>query len=1267
MTEGPQTRPFSRALLEKGVAEESKAATCTPTSHTEFDSIGFGADGDRQLVEVILEFSRSLLENCGNRSLYSSSERLGDLLNTTSLSLLSTTLQLAVRLAQRYHASRQRGANASQYLNNTLLGSHYNIDLEKVQKLANPFVQPQVMNLTSASAITPSLKGKENAPDSEQALVAINANDMLALAEGAPTAASRNGKTVPSYEQKPVHRSRWEDWGGVLLTYYQSSPTTREGPKPTTPTPTRRASNLSRASRLSNSDEHTDVAIMATNPKSDEVAVGGMRQLEIPQSQILSSSTEELLLETLESLPKDSRFELLTKVRVAHAMANSDSTRQQLLGIRLLAITNLAYIYPEATFQQKILQQDSDEARNLQLAQQLTNLINPPGNRAAGIPPMLQVFALGTLEALSKHKSKAPEICAALNVNVNHGILFHLLRRAVAQMGTEDSNEEDAENEEWRDAVFSLLDALPASAPRTGESLVGAGLLDLLIEVLNLRTSKAERNHPKVLTFLNSIIYMVRDAFQTLANSKGLETISGLIAYEVQSSKERAEKGEGLPEGFRTRVTDYQIPFFQQQTLRMLFKIINHMMTHSPGNFDRLLRNLIDSPQLLSGVRTVITNAKVFGSSVWSAALNIMSNFIHNEPTSYAIISEAGLSKGLLESISAEPLMVETEKKTTEDSSTTTERTDSQSPQRATVIPSGPSNGADPVFTLQRANDSATGRALLAKTYTHPRSPNYVLASGILPATDAIVAVPHALGAICLNHSGMDMFLNRSRALDSFFEIFESQDHVRSMRLEEDLLRLLGNSFDELVRHHPDLRGPVLAAIMNMLKRVGFLSESLSTKADSGARLWVQAADGQPTPAGKDSTLAKVVFEGPQKQSDDDVVMEEASATIQPTPSLMVSQSGTSTSSTKDGKKALNASAYIEVAMKFLGGFFEASTTPLCSMFVEHGGAEDLIKMSLLPKLEYDFNNQQASSDIARVLHMLAEQKPHLVLPSLLQNLQQAVNRLQPLYNHTGEDSFFAEFTTSGSSTETSKAAIGSIISVALVQVHTLCKILHEIFTTPIYNTRSTHTPFSQVNLADVYANIVKSLGLLHRVCVWEEILLQKQIPKKWKEATRVKGIGMGSQEADEIFGFLGIDNQSQIDANDEPSLASDINGDAGPSRDTGSSVYSKTFKNEFSQQDEKLPQFKNIRTLHYLLTQIPSRIVLFYEGLGKALVAKRRPETYARQNAYRVAEAMSDANMDQLSYEIPRNAASAEDRYRYWTVVLTSISQLMFEGTRIL
>lgn len=1227
--------------------ETNKSVKVASRSEEELDGFRYGADGDRQLVESILAFTRILLENCGNRSLYNSSDRLGDLMNTTDLSLLKCTLHLAVRLAQRYYASRQRGPNSSQSINNALLASHYNIDLEKVQKLANPFIKSlpsssEISEYAAAPATTPTAKGKEKAQPPQS--VSVHPSDLLAMAK--EDASVTNGA---SQHVERTGQSKWEAWGSVFLNYYQNpakdDKRSTGGPvassAPSSPTPVRRTSGLSRPSRLSTSEDIVEMAASLTPAvKSDDPVPGGMKTLEISYAKISSTPINEIVKSGISGIPKEYHYELLNKVRIANALSTSLSTRQEMLGIRLLAITNLAYIYPDATFQQKILQPDSDEPRRLQLAYQLTDLIHPPGNRAV-TPIRLQTLALETLEAFTKHKSKAPDVCAALNINVNHGVLFYALRKVVADLQTEDAQGPD--DDEWRTALFSLLDALPATTPRTGEALIAAGLLDLLLEVLTLRTNKAERCYPAVLAFLNNNIYAIRDAFQTFANSKGLDTISDLIAYEVRISLEHARNGEAFPEMYRTQVIDYRIPFFQQQTLRWLFKFVNHMMSHGNGNFDRLLRNLIDNSELLNALHSVIVNAKVFGSSVWSGAVNIMSSFIHNEPTSYTTIAEAGLSKGLLEAITSGPIL----------------------------------NSATPVSPTERM--AALLNTPIATEWRVQQSKKNLLAQGILPATDAIVTIPQAFGAICLNNPGMDLFL-ATDALEKFFEIFESTNHVKSMNVEGELARLLGSSFDELVRHHPRLKGSVMMSVMQMVTRVEYLCRSRGQKRGLGAKLWAE---------GKNGELVDSADAVPSKDSDSKVRSETTAVLVKEGEEVFVTEAPTSDelSSTEawkeveqsaevktntdneDEKNGISTATFINVAMKFLVGFFENSA--LCTAFIEIGGVEYVLDFATLPSLQYDFNNQTASQEIARVIHMLAEQKPHLVLPSLVKRTQTACNDLEPFLNHTDGSAFFSAFTSANGERQIESDLMsngettfnGTELVKSLVHVHTLCNILYETFSQPIYNSRNSHTLFSQVNMADMYAVLIKSLGQLHRACVWEEILLQKSIPESWREATRTRGY-LGSDEVD-VFGFFNRE-EAQDDVSlevGEPSGSAIPHGNLTEIRDSAvSSTPKKTRKPPLS-KDEKSAQFKNVRTLRYLLSQIPASITPFFQGLGKSLIAKRRPESYSRQNALQVSVAMSEANLEQLRFEPPQNANSSKDRYAYLIVILTSISQLLIEG----
>ena len=1234
---GPQTQIFGLRLLLKGISAVDDNGRSDAQYLAELESRGFGPDGDREVVESILGFSRMLLETCGNRSLYSSSDRLGDLLNTTSLSLLSTTLRLASRLAIRYHYSRARNGN-NQHLNTSLLASRYNINLEHVQKLSQSFIKPPhaANGNLSGSVTTPTPKGKEKF-SSEQFTrrKSISSSDLLALvhqggSENLTDSFEEMGSVKLVFYPSPSPSS--DDEKKEPVTSQLSGPT---GSTPTTPTPVRRTSALSRSNRPSTLDESPNPGISSSSAKiDDQVSTNGPRTIDISNSAIFETPIEEILESQLPEIPKAFHYDFLNRLRVAKAICTGEESRRQAVSIRLLAITNLAYVYPEPLFQRAVLQHDSDEPRRLQIAYQLAELVHPTKHVASDIPLQLKSIALGALEALSKHKTRSTDVCTALQVNVGHGIIFQILHAAVAELGVEESDNDTLEDDEWREALFSLLDSLPSAGSRTAESLIGAGLFEILVKVLELRTRKAGRIHHKILIFMTTITHSVRDSLQTFANCRGLDVIADLITWEVSSSIQQVGAGQGLSDHYRSQVMDYQMPFFKQQTLRWLFKLVNHLMQHGNANHDRLLRNLIDSPQLLSGLRDVIANGQIFGSNIWSGAASIMSSFIHNEPTSYAIIAEAGLSKALLEAISLKPLdstSTQALRPNLEDQTFLIAQTDCPDTVTITTRPS-PRESAEKIDLMKIS-----------------RGENEQLAQGILPATDAIVTIPQAFGAICLNTSGLELFL-QSGALGAFFEVFESPDHVKSLGGERELPKVLGTAFDELTRHHPKLKPAILRAVTIMIARVVYLCKTRAWNHGEGAKLWTTGASGDLVANGDHNppTVLEAATRTRTALSDEDTIMQESSD---------ASTSESKSLGRQDQPKVID---YVGLVIRFLAGFCENQA--LCGALIQQGGLDFLLDLVTLPSLPADFNEHQESLELAKVMQIFAEYKPHLVLPMLLHRTKNALTILEPLLSHAGKEPFFAGFLQSNAD-GTSPLIDGDKIIKALVQAHTLCNILQVTFSHSAYGPRSSHTLFSQFNLTDLYIDLVKDLGRLHRACVWEEGSLHTLIPKSLKETLKARRFRWGDEDyqgVDEFFSRIRRFRNASADGNTSNGNATDSENQAEPSLADASSAAILTG----SSLTTAGKQAKNAGTLMFLLSSIPHPITPFFQGLSRALIPKRRWESYVRQNSYRVADAIAEAAISQLSYEQLDNAPTTKDRFTYLIAALASISQIMIEGS---
>ncbi|KAL2835186.1 hypothetical protein BDW59DRAFT_4863 [Aspergillus cavernicola] len=1252
LSNGPQTTPFNRQFLVQCYTSEDPKLSSWDIEST-LTALGYGPEGDRELLEAVLDFSRLLLEKCGNRSLYNSSERLGELLNTTSLTLLQSTLRLSLSLAQRYH-SRHRGGS---HLQQSLLAAHYNLDLEKLQKIAAPFPRP---TLPGQPASSPSgVKSKDKAPQTRH-----NANDLSSLTR---------------------ESDGWDEWGHVRLLYYplgsaeQAKAAPESGPgvplahAPSTPTPLRRShpSTTPRVGRVPSTEDSPASVVNTPATKSDETLSGG-KTLDIPNSKISSASAEEIILSHSEELPDDSKYELLNRIRTANGLATSHSTREQILSIRILAITNLAYIYPEPLFQQKILQFDLEHPKRLQIAYQLGELVHLGASGDLQVSRTVQMFAIQALDALAKHKARAIDVCAALSVNVNHGVLIYLTRKAVNELSSVDDEDDDGSQDEWRDALLALLRTLPGSSTRTPETLVAAGLIPMFVDVLNLRTDKARRVYSRVMEFLDNFVLAVRDAFGILTTAKGFDALSDLIDYEAKLSFESVSRGAGIPDYYKTPSIDYQIPYFRQQTLRWLFRFVNHIMQHNGGGFDRVLRNLIDSPQLLTSLRLVIENATIFGSHVWSNAVNILSSFIHNEPTSYAVIAEAGLSKSFLEAITLSKV-----------------KAPETSPvEGGRAAPPVAETEGEPARPSSTAPSPSDGNGQSHRDYTIARPKDARLAPGIMSATEALSCVPSAFGAICLNGSGLDLFQS-SHALESFFEIFENPAHVKCLIKDDtNLVRSLGSTFDELVRHHPALKSSIMTAVMVMVARVGFLCRTKAWSYGMGAKLWKEDSQGKPMISGEPWQLLKAIgLDAPGHDISDhdrsygvpsintDASLPNGGKLIIGDVSKLLPSLDAQIEPKDEDKDGLTTTDYLFAMLRFLGAFFENQSN--CTYFIESGGVEFILDLATLQSLPFDFHNTEANQEFTVLVHMLVETKPHLVVPSLVSRTERTVDMLTDFWSSSEEQGFFTplvrlekeELEKTPSPEDSSKTSKdnGTFFAKHMVSALILVDLLREAFSLPLYQSRPNQmtSVFAQVNLADRYSALVKKLGSLHAACVWEEILLEKNIPDTWDQATKVQP--PAPDRPIDGSGLLtgGVSNLLVPESRqDGPPGSSSPNP---PTPEQPSELPSAQPSEQPSDTPAKLSEggvaFKNVQALRYLLSSLPSSTTGFLHNLGLCLIGKRRIDAYQKQNATMVADVIAGAVLEQLQFKPANSSSNPKLRFAYLIVILSSFSHLLFEA----
>ena len=1236
--------------------------------------LGYEDDGDRRLVESILRFSRMLLQNCGNRSIYASSSHLNSLLNSTSLPLLENTLLLGSELAQRYQAAVKRTTVPSRHTVSAILANHYNIDLEKVMQLSTPFTKTTIVSNESAQPSTPapqSAKGKDKvhnniSTESQKNLTTpVFANDLVFLVKaGARISSSANGQSHAD--------SGWEEWGNVKITYYPKAASDTEAsnlvgtprhtsasPAPTnplTPTPVRRSSNLGphgqRTGRVSSSD---DSPLSSTRPATatEEAQRPNFKVVEIPLLKIKANGIHDLLREITPDLPPELQYELLTKLRVADALSSSVEARRQLLAIRLLAITNLAYVHSEPTFHDNILKQDGEEPRRSQLVYQLAELVHPPPEGDVAIPKALQTIALCTLDALSQHQARFPDVCSALNTNVSHGVLLYVVRKAVAEMSGQDDGEMVTEEDGWRDALFSLLSSI-SGMHRTGMDLVTAGLVPVLVEVLELRTTIAERYCQKVLNFLDNIGYSARDALQTIINGEILGTVSNLIVHEVNNAAENAASGKGMPLKHRSASVDYDIPQVQQQTIKWLFKFIHHMMTQAPGfsgNFDRLLRNLIDSSQLLQSLRIVISNARTFGSIVWTHAVSILNDFINNEPTSFAIIAEAGLSKALLEAVTGTTIVKPSDTKKTMSSPLQAGTRDFETVSSHVSPPINVEINEDDdsdVDVVPNSTEQTAQRHHMQTLLDSPREG--LLAGGILPTVETINIIPQAFGAVCLNNAGMKMF-QASGALDSFFEIFESPQHVKCMDNNKDLPANLGASFDELVRHHPPLKSAIMHAILNMVARVSYLCKTKGSTNKSGARLW--ALDRSDMAVVADEHAKQLPIDQPVKGKGK-ATSDEADAHMDDVASRYPMIHEVQVPVPSGATPKADMTPYISAVASFLTTMFGNSSVR--ADFASKGGIPYLLDLDESPCLNYEFVDSKHSSNLHSVIARLAEQKPHLTLPSLLKRAHAAAEVLAPFAEHEGSTPFFHPFVDLEAHRDADADFLskGTDLAKALVNVQSLVSTLNSWFQSMAYNQR-TSVSFSQVNLSDFYIRLIQSLGPLLGSSLREEFVLNKIIPEHYKHGARTKDTGTSEPVAD----VLGNEPPSPPREGSEETRTTEPSNGNSAAVTNNSSTQGDSKPKILTKADQESPEFKNFQTLRYLLSRMSRIITPFFQMLGRNLFTKRLDD-YQKWSHTGIADALAATILRQLHrYKEDRST----ENFAFWRMMVHVLKEMLIES----
>lgn len=239
--------------------------------------------------------------------------------------------------------------------------------------------------------------------------------------------------------------------------------------------------------------------------------------IHIDNHTLQAKPTMQVWSEAIETyaVPEDEKFELLCRIRSAKALAPANAeNREKLVIVRLLAIALFCHTHPEQTTFNSVFLYEPDLVHHIAELLQLDR----------GVDIQVQTAAVYALDAVGRYRSKVQDVLTAVNAGVNHGILMALLRKTIGEL----ANPESTTPQAFVEAIISFVTYIAAHAAG-GNMVVSAGLIPLLVQVIENRLQSRLYALSKTMQLLDNILYGYTNAFQLFCNARGIEVLVSRI------------------------------------------------------------------------------------------------------------------------------------------------------------------------------------------------------------------------------------------------------------------------------------------------------------------------------------------------------------------------------------------------------------------------------------------------------------------------------------------------------------------------------------------------------------------------------------------------------------------------------------------------------------------------------------------------------------------------------------------------------------------
>lgn len=241
----------------------------------------------------------------------------------------------------------------------------------------------------------------------------------------------------------------------------------------------------------------------------------------ISEQEVLAKPPMQVLADIVEKCPMsdDSKFEVLCRIRTARALSKGHRfEREKLVIARLLAIAIYSHTHPEGQAVSTLFVYEPD------LTHHIAELLQVDKD----VPVGVQTAAIAALDALGRYRNRMQEVLTAVNAAVNHGILMGLFRKTVNDV----ANPNSTLPQSFVDALLGFMTFIVSHSSGVN-MVVGAGLIPLLIQLVENKAPSRLATVSKTMQLLDNVLYSYTNGFNMFCAARGVDVIVDRIEVRI--------------------------------------------------------------------------------------------------------------------------------------------------------------------------------------------------------------------------------------------------------------------------------------------------------------------------------------------------------------------------------------------------------------------------------------------------------------------------------------------------------------------------------------------------------------------------------------------------------------------------------------------------------------------------------------------------------------------------------------------------------------